>query len=112
MARKIEAAFEALKNAGNRLIKQICLKQLTGILNLDSSVKKIRLPTEKNDLQKEIKDKDEDKKTTNLPDWDKVVYDIVCGNGQTSGGQAMLEENPHSAWTRTCTLTMGIAVVV
>ncbi len=55
-----------LKNAGNRLIKQICLKQLTGIFNLDSSVKKIHLQTEKNDLQKEIKDKD--KKTTNSPD--------------------------------------------
>jgi hypothetical protein len=27
-----------LKNAGNRSIKQICLKQLTGIFNLDSSV--------------------------------------------------------------------------
>jgi hypothetical protein len=45
-----------LKNAGNRLIKQICLKQLTGILNLDSLVKKIRQPTEKNDLQEEIED--------------------------------------------------------
>jgi hypothetical protein len=29
MARKIEAAF---KNAGNRSIKQICLKRLTGIV--------------------------------------------------------------------------------
>jgi len=69
-----------LKNAGNRLIKQICLKQLTGILNLDSSVKKIRLPTEKNDLQEEIEDKDKDKKTTNLVDWNKVIYDIVQTN--------------------------------
>jgi hypothetical protein len=34
-----------LKNAGNRLIKQICLKQLTSILNLDSLVKKIPQPT-------------------------------------------------------------------
>jgi hypothetical protein len=57
-----------LKNAGNRSIKQIRLKQLTGIFNLDSLVKKIRLPTEKNDLQEEIEDKDKDKKTTNLPD--------------------------------------------
>ncbi len=67
-----------LKNAGNRLIKQICLKQLTGIFNLDSSVKKIHLQTEKNDLQEEIKDEDE--KTTNLPDWDKVICDIVQTN--------------------------------
>ncbi len=66
-----------LKNAGNKSIKQICLKRLTGIFNLDSLVNKIRLRTEKNDLQEEIKDKDEDKKTTNLPDWDKVIYDIV-----------------------------------
>ncbi len=57
-----------MKNAGNRSIKQIRLKQLTGIFNLDSLVKKIRLPTEKNDLQEEIEDKDKDKKTTNLPD--------------------------------------------
>ncbi len=42
--------------------------------------KKIRLQTEKNDLQEEIEDKDEDKKTTNLPDWDKVIYDIVQTN--------------------------------
>ncbi len=67
-----------LKNAGNRSIKQICLKRVTGIFNLDSSVKKIRLQTEKNDLQEEIED--EDKKTTNLPDWDKVIYDIVQTN--------------------------------
>ncbi len=57
-----------MKNAGNRLIKQICLKQLTGILNLDSLVKKIRQPTEKDDLQEEIEDEDEDKKATKLPD--------------------------------------------
>jgi hypothetical protein len=57
-----------LKNAGNRLIKQIRLKRLTGILNLDSLVKKICQPTEKNGLQEEIEDKDEDKKTTKLPD--------------------------------------------
>jgi hypothetical protein len=69
-----------LKNAGNRLIKQIHLKRLTGIFNLDSLVKKIRLQTEKNDLQEEIEDKDKDKKTTNLPDWDKVIYDIVQTN--------------------------------
>ena len=67
-----------LKNAGNRLIKQIHLKQLTGIFNLDSLVKKIHLQTEKNDLLDEIKDEDE--KTTNLPDWDKVIYDIVQTN--------------------------------
>jgi hypothetical protein len=63
-----------LKNARNRLINQICLKQLTGILNLDSLVKKIRQPTKKNalqeesedevDSQEENEDKDEDKKTT------------------------------------------------
>jgi hypothetical protein len=47
---------------------------------LDSSVKKIRLPTEKNDLQEEIEDKDEDKKTTDSPDWDKIIYDIVQTN--------------------------------
>jgi hypothetical protein len=70
-----------LKNAGNRLIKQICFKRLTGILNLDSSVKKIRLPTEKNDLREEIEDKDEDKKTTESPDQDKVIYHIVQTNG-------------------------------
>jgi hypothetical protein len=69
-----------LKNAGNRLIKQICLKRLTGIYNLDSSVKKIRLPTEKNDTQEEIKDKDKDKKTTDSPDWDKVIFYIVQTN--------------------------------
>ncbi len=40
-------------------------------------VKKIRLQTENNDLQEEIEDKDKDKKTTNLLDWDKVIYDIV-----------------------------------
>ncbi len=57
-----------LKNAGTRLIKQIHLVQLTGILNLDSMVMKIRLQTEKNDLQEEIEDKDKDKKTTDLPD--------------------------------------------
>ena len=62
------------------MIKQICFKRLTGIFNLDSSVKKICLPTEKNDLQEEIKDKDEDKKTTKLPDWDMVIYDIVQTN--------------------------------
>jgi hypothetical protein len=62
------------------LIKQIHLKRLTGIFNLDSLVKKIRLRTEKNDLQEEIKDKDKDKKTTNLPDWAKVIYDIVQTN--------------------------------
>ncbi len=67
-----------LKNAGNRSIKQICLKQLTGIFNLDSLVKKIRLQTEENDLQEEIEDKD--KKTTNSPDRDKVIYDIVQTN--------------------------------
>jgi hypothetical protein len=70
-----------LKNAGNGSIKQICLKRLTGILNLDSLVKKIRQPTEKNDLDEEIEDKDKDKKTTKLPDWDKVINDIVQTNG-------------------------------
>ncbi len=50
-------------------------------MNLDSSVKKIHQPTEKNDLQEEIEDKDKDKKTTELPDRDKVVYDIVQTNG-------------------------------
>jgi hypothetical protein len=44
-------------------------------------VKKIRQPTEMNDLQEEIEDEDEDKKTTKLPDWDKVIYDIVQTNG-------------------------------
>jgi hypothetical protein len=48
---------------------------------LDSLVKKIHQPTEKNDLQKEIEDKDEDKNTTKLLDWDKVIYDIVQTNG-------------------------------
>ncbi len=43
-------------------------------------VKKIRLQTEKNDLQEEIEDKDKDKKTTNFLDWDKVIYDIVQTN--------------------------------
>ncbi len=57
-----------LKNAGKRLIKQICLKRQTGILNLDSMVKKISLQTEKNDLQEGIDNKDKDKKTTNLSD--------------------------------------------
>ncbi len=42
--------------------------------------KKIHLQTEKNDLQEEIEDKDKDKKTTNWPDWDKVIYDIVHTN--------------------------------
>ncbi len=45
-----------------------------------SSVKKIHQPTEKNDLQEEIKDGDEDKKTTESLDWDKVIYDIVQTN--------------------------------
>ncbi len=70
-----------LKNVGNRSIKQICLKWLTGVLNSDSLVKKICQPTEKNDLQEEIEDKDKDKKTTKSPDWDKVIYDIVQTNG-------------------------------
>ncbi len=79
--RWLEKLKQHLKNAGNRSIKQICLlKQLTGIFNLYSLVKKIHLPTEKDDLQEEIEDKDEDKKTTNLPDWDKVIYDIVQSN--------------------------------
>ncbi len=43
-------------------------------------VKKIRLGTEKNDLQEEIEDEDKDEKTANLPDWDKVIYDIVQTN--------------------------------
>ncbi len=41
-------------------------------------VKEIRLQTEKNDFQEEIEDEDE--KTTNLPDWNKVIYDIVQTN--------------------------------
>jgi hypothetical protein len=76
----LEKLKQHLKNAGNRLIKQIFLKRLTGILYLDSSVKKICLPTENNDFQDEIRDKDKDKKTTKLPDWDKVIYDIVQTN--------------------------------
>ncbi len=55
-----------LKNAGNRLIKQICLKWLTGILNLDSLVKKICQLTKKNDLEEEIEDEDKDKKTPGI----------------------------------------------
>jgi hypothetical protein len=43
-------------------------------------VKKIRLQTEKNDLQEEIEDEDKDEKTTNPPDWDKAIYDIVQTN--------------------------------
>jgi hypothetical protein len=79
-----------LKNAGNRSINQICLKRLTGILNLDELVKKIHQPTKKNeqekiedefDLQEEDKDKEEDKKTTESLDWDKVIYDNMQGNG-------------------------------
>jgi hypothetical protein len=50
------------------------------MFNLDSMVKKIRLQTEKSDLQEEIEDKDKDKKTTDFPDWDKVIYDIVQTN--------------------------------
>ncbi len=65
-----------LKNAGNRSIKQICLKQLTGILNLDSLVKKIRQPTKKNDLQEEIEDEDDDKKTTRIFNLDSSVKKI------------------------------------
>ncbi len=42
--------------------------------------KKIRLQTEKNDLQEEIEDKEEDEKTAIFPDWDKVIYDIVQTN--------------------------------
>jgi hypothetical protein len=79
-----------LKNAGNRSINQICLKQLIGILNLDELVKKIRQPTKENkqeeieddfDVQKEDEDKEEDKKTTELLDWDNVIYDIKQGYG-------------------------------
>ena len=44
MARKIEAAFEECRE--QIAIKQIRLKQLTGIFNLDSLVKKIHLPTD------------------------------------------------------------------
>jgi hypothetical protein len=76
----LEKLKQHLMNAGNRSIRQICLKQLTGILNLDSMVKKIRLQSDKNDLQEEIEDKDKDDKTTNSPDWDKVIYDIVQTN--------------------------------
>ncbi len=65
-----------LKNAGNRSIKKICLKQLTGILNLDSLVKKIRQPTKKNDLQEEIKDEDKDKKTPGIFNLDSLVKKI------------------------------------
>ncbi len=54
------------------------------MFNLDSWVKKIRLPTEKKDLQEEIEDKEKDKKTTDLPDWDKVIYDIVQTNSHKS----------------------------
>ncbi len=43
-------------------------------------VKKIRLQTEKNDLQEEIEDEDKDEKTTDLSDWDKVIYDIMQTN--------------------------------
>ncbi len=50
-------------------------------MNLDSLVKNIHQPTEKNDLQEEIEDKDKDKKATQLPNWDKVIYDIVQTNG-------------------------------
>ncbi len=50
-------------------------------MNLDSLAKKIRQPTEKNDLQEEIEDEDKDEKTNKLPDWDKVIYDIVQTNG-------------------------------
>jgi hypothetical protein len=50
---------------------------------LDSLVKKIRLPTEKKDSQEEIKDKDEDKKTTDLVDWDMIIYDSVQTNSHT-----------------------------
>jgi hypothetical protein len=45
---------------------------------LDSLVKKIHLQTEKNNLQEDIEEKD--KKTTDLLDWDKVIYDIVQTN--------------------------------
>ncbi len=48
---------------------------------MDSLAKKIRQPTEKNDLQEKIEDEDKDKKTTKLPDWDKVIYDILQSNG-------------------------------
>jgi hypothetical protein len=50
-------------------------------LNLDSLVKKICQQTEKNDLQEEIENKDKDNTTTESPDWDKVIYDIVQTNG-------------------------------
>ncbi len=50
-------------------------------MNLDSSVKKIHQPTEMNDFQQEIEDENEDKKTTESLDWDKVIYDIVQANG-------------------------------
>ncbi len=53
MARQIEAAFEE------------CGEQVN----------------QADDLQVEIEDEDEDKKTTELPDWDKVIYDIEQTNG-------------------------------
>jgi hypothetical protein len=34
-----------------------------------------------NDFQQEIEDENEDKKTTESLDWDKVIYDIVQANG-------------------------------
>ncbi len=79
-----------MKNAGNRSVTQICLKQLTGILNLDESLKKTHQPTKINEQeeiednfgsQEEDEDKVEDKKTTEFLDWDKVIYDIKQGNG-------------------------------
>ncbi len=73
----LDKSKQHLKNAGNRLIKQIHLKRLNGIFNLDSLVKKICLQTEKNDLQEEIEDKDKNEKTTGSSDWDEVIYDIV-----------------------------------
>ena len=45
-------------------------------MNLDSLVKKICQPTKKNDLQEEIEDEDNDKKTTGIFNLDSSVKKI------------------------------------
>jgi hypothetical protein len=77
MARQIEAAFEECRE---QIIKQICLKQLTGILNLDSLVKKIHQPTKKNNLQEEIEDEDDGKKTPGIFTLDSLVKEDTSTN--------------------------------
>ena len=73
MARQVEAAFEECREQ----INQADLLKMTDWYIEFGFICKVYTST---NLQDEIEDKDKDKKTTDLPDWDKVIYDIVQTN--------------------------------